>query len=70
MEIPESFSFKKFLGFAPPFTNPVRLGNRTYRAWGSKIEWRFICILKQNRKFAMICFQQKGNLSFSVPRIS
>ena len=32
------FSFKGFLSFAPPFTNSVRLGNRTYRAWGSKID--------------------------------
>ena len=31
------YSFKRFLSFASLFTNPVRLGNRTYRAWGLKI---------------------------------
>ena len=33
----EPFSFKKIWDFAAFFLDPVRLGNRTYRAWGSKI---------------------------------
>ena len=32
------FSFKKFSGFTPFFLDPVRLGNRTYRAWDEN--WR------------------------------
>ena len=30
----ESFNFKKLLGFTSFFKDPVRLANRTYRAWG------------------------------------
>ena len=31
------FSFKELLGFRSFFEDPVRLGNRTYRAWGPRI---------------------------------
>ena len=34
---PGPFNFKKLLDFTSFFKEPVRLGNRTYRAWGVKI---------------------------------
>jgi hypothetical protein len=33
-----AFDFKKLLGFTSFFKDPVRLGNRTYRAWGLLFE--------------------------------